>query len=107
MYYRSNINVRARTRHTEHMTRKLLSLSRQLAKVEREQADRARRKKLANCICGDPTIAVSTAPERFEAEMNRTCPVHGFRRSDTYLLLSLNARTGQSRRTGLKRWTGR
>ena len=62
------------------MTRKLLSLSRQLAKVERKQADRARREKLANCICGGTIIALSLAPELFEAEMNRTCPVHGFRR---------------------------
>lgn len=62
------------------MTRKLLSLSRQFAKVEQKLADRARREKLADCICCDTIIAVSTAPEKFEAEMNRTCPVHEFRR---------------------------
>lgn len=58
----------------------LSSLSRRLAKVEQKLADSARREKLVNCICGDTIIAVSTAPEQFEAEMNRTCPVHGFRR---------------------------
>jgi hypothetical protein len=62
------------------MSGKLSSLGRRLAKVEQKLAERARREKLANCICGAAIIAVSTAPEQFEAEMNRTCPAHGFRR---------------------------
>jgi hypothetical protein len=62
------------------MSGKYSSLSRQLAKVERKLANRARREKLANCICGGTIIALSMATEQFEAEMNRTCPVHGFRR---------------------------
>jgi hypothetical protein len=62
------------------MSGKYSSLSRQLATVEQKLANRARREKLANCICGDWIIVVSMAPQLFEAEMNRTCPVHGFRR---------------------------
>jgi hypothetical protein len=62
------------------MSGKLSILNRRLGKVEKQLADRARREKLTNCICGDPIIAMSTDPEKFEAEMNRTCPAHGFRR---------------------------
>jgi hypothetical protein len=62
------------------MSGKYSSVSRRLAKFEQKLADRARREKLANCICGGTIIAVSVAPELFEGEMNRTCPVHGFRR---------------------------
>jgi hypothetical protein len=62
----------------ETMSGKLSSLDRRLAKVEQRLTDRARRKKLANCICREGTQAAEA--EEFEVEMNRTCPVHGFRR---------------------------
>jgi len=59
------------------------SLRKRLAKLEQEQADRAKVEELADCNCPEvksvmPFLAVS--PEAFEAEMNKTCPVHGFRR---------------------------
>ena len=60
------------------MSGKLSSLSRRLAKVEQQLADVARREELANCICREMTITFEA--EEFEAEMNRTCLVHGFRR---------------------------
>ncbi|MGA2358966.1 MAG: hypothetical protein ABSF66_08205 [Terriglobales bacterium] len=62
------------------MSGKLSSLSSRLAKVEQQQADRKRRAELANCACREITIAVPHEAERFEAEMNRRCPAHGFHR---------------------------
>jgi hypothetical protein len=35
---------------------------------------------LANCICGDNVFAYYAA--EFDLEMNRPCPVHGFRSLD-------------------------
>lgn len=64
---------------------RLSNLDRRLAKVERLVADRARREKLANCNCcpHDPerigNIFLVSDARRFEAEMNLTCPAHGFR----------------------------
>ena len=65
------------------MSAKLSSLRKRLATLEQEQADRARREELADCNCpamksSVPFLAVF--PEAFEAELNETCPVHGFRR---------------------------
>jgi hypothetical protein len=40
--------------------------------------DKVRHKELANCTCRDLTVAIH--PEEFEAEMNLSCPSHGFRR---------------------------
>jgi hypothetical protein len=53
-------------------------LRKRLAKVEKHLADRARHAELANCVCREMTTAWTH--EEFEAEMNQTCPVHGFRR---------------------------
>jgi predicted component of type VI protein secretion system len=60
------------------MSSRLSNLSRRLAKIEREMAEKVRRKELANCICRDLTVAF--ASEEFEAEMNLPCPAHGLRR---------------------------
>jgi hypothetical protein len=62
---------------------KLAGLRRRLAKVEKTLAETAEEEKLANCICkvgrkSGATIARSDEPEKFEAEMNQKCPVHGF-----------------------------
>jgi hypothetical protein len=62
------------------MSGKLSSLSRRLAKIERQLIDGARREELENCICRQLTVADPNKPEEFEAEMNETCPLHGFRR---------------------------
>jgi hypothetical protein len=62
------------------MSGKLSSLSRRLAKVEQQRANRARRAKLFNCICRDETIVTSDRPQNFAAEMDLPCPSHGFRR---------------------------
>jgi hypothetical protein len=61
------------------MSDSLSSLNRRLVKLELEAAKRSRRKELANCICRDLMMTVAYDPEGFEAEMNCTCPVHGFR----------------------------
>jgi hypothetical protein len=66
------------------MVGKLAGLQRRLQKVEKALADTAEQQRLADCICrigpkSAPTIAYSTQAEKFEAEMNQKCPVHGFR----------------------------
>lgn len=66
------------------MAGKLAGLRRRLEKAEKALAETVEQEKLANCICKlgprpRPTIAISVEPEKFEAEMNQTCPVHGFR----------------------------
>jgi hypothetical protein len=49
-----------------------------LERLEEKYADFARQEALADCICQTLTFAFST--KIFEAEMNKTCPAHGFRR---------------------------
>ena len=67
------------------MSLRLLTLSRRIARVERQMADRARAQKLANCNCfpkdpeGNAMLNIVSDPERFEAEMNIPCPAHEFR----------------------------
>ena len=67
-----------------NMSGKLTGFRRRLARVEKALAETAEQEQLADCIClPSPkrfgTIAFSNKPEEFEAEMNQTCPVHGFR----------------------------
>lgn len=65
----------------QKMSRKLSSLNGRLAKVEQQMADQARRAELANCNCEHVgTLAITSQPEKFEAEMNLPCPAHGVRR---------------------------
>ena len=68
------------------MSAKLSSLRKRLATLEQEQADRARREELVDCNCPEMKSSVTFLapifPEALEAELNKTCPVHGFRQSD-------------------------
>jgi hypothetical protein len=71
------------TECTDTMSAKLSSLRKRLAKLEQEQADRAKVVELANCNCPELKCAVpflAVCPAKLEAEMNKTCPVHGLRR---------------------------
>jgi hypothetical protein len=49
-----------------------------LEKLEQQVAEIKRRESPAKCNCRNSTPAASA--EYFQAEMNQTCPVHGFRR---------------------------
>jgi|ERR1035438_1523863 hypothetical protein len=65
------------------MSAKLSSLRKRLATLEQEQADRARREELADCNCPEMKSSEFLSPifpEALEAQLNKTCPVHGFRR---------------------------
>jgi len=72
------------------MSVKLAGLLKRLARLEKLMAEIAERERLADCICNvagskwGPTIvykssAFASDAEYFEAKMNQTCPVHGFR----------------------------
>jgi hypothetical protein len=49
-----------------------------LDRLEQKLSDLIRQEELANCICVE-YLSVATK-EKFLIEMNKTCPVHGFRR---------------------------
>jgi hypothetical protein len=49
-----------------------------LERLEQKFSDLIRQEALANCICLERVFVSST--EEFLSEMNKTCPVHGFRR---------------------------
>jgi hypothetical protein len=54
-----------------------------LEKLEQQLAEIKRRESPAKCNCKSFTLAASSeaaSSDYFEAEMNKTCPVHGFRR---------------------------
>jgi hypothetical protein len=53
---------------------------RRLEKLEQKLADLIRQEALVNCICLERVFVRSSEKERFLSEMNKTCPVHGFRR---------------------------
>jgi hypothetical protein len=65
------------------MSAKLSSLSKRLAKLEQERAERVKREELEDCNCPGIRSAVPFLapifPEALEAELNKTCPVQGFR----------------------------
>ena len=54
------------------------NLRKRLEKLEQQLAEIKRRESLGKCNCRNFTLAATA--EYFEAEMNQTCPVHGFRR---------------------------
>ena len=56
------------------------SLETRIAKIEQELAQVEADERLNNCICDNNLVIVSAGnvPE-FRAEMDRLCPVHGFR----------------------------
>jgi hypothetical protein len=56
------------------------SLEGRLAKIEQELAEVEANERLNTCICGNKAVVVTVAKvEEFRTEMNRLCPVHGFR----------------------------
>jgi hypothetical protein len=59
------------------MSDKLFSMRRRLRKLERALANSRWREKLVHCNCSTVTMAID--PDKFEAEMNLSCPAHGFR----------------------------
>jgi hypothetical protein len=59
------------------MSGKLPGLQRRLSRVERALATNAKHAALADCICVDNVFLYDA--DEFELEMNRVCPVHGFR----------------------------
>ena len=63
------------------MSGNLSSLEKRFTKMQQKLADLALQVPPANCNC-EPygTLALSSEPEKFEAEMNLPCPAHGFRR---------------------------
>jgi len=50
-------------------------------KLEQKLADLIRQEALVNCICLKHLLVWTR--EKLESEMNKTCPVHGFRRLGT------------------------
>ena len=81
------------------MSRKLANLNMRLAKVEQQAAHIVRREKLASCNCypnppGIKMLVVKDAKE-FEAEMNLSCPAHGFRRLGKLMVVTIVGREGE------------
>ena len=81
------------------MSRKLSDLYKRLAKVEQQAAHIATQEKLANCNCyphtlGLKMLVVKDAKE-FEADMNLSCPAHGFRRLGRLMVSTIVARRGE------------
>jgi hypothetical protein len=62
------------------MSGRVRSLKRRLARVEQTLANRKKEDDLVNCVCGENILAWSGRAKELEAELNRTCPAHGFRR---------------------------
>jgi hypothetical protein len=58
-----------------------------LEKIEQKMAEITRREGLSNCICKDRMLVART--KIFEAEMNKTCPAHGFRQLGKITVLEL------------------
>ena len=75
------------------MSRKLSNLNKRLAKVEQQTTHIATREKLVNCNCypdplGLKMLVVKDAKE-FEAQMNLSCPAHGFRRLGKLMVVTI------------------
>ena len=86
------------------MAGKLAGFRRRLEKAEKALAEMAELEKLANCICrlglmSRPTIVQSNEPEKFEAEMNQKCPVHGFRELGPIIHIKLTDDPGERFKT--------
>jgi hypothetical protein len=87
------------------MSAKLSSLRKRLAKLEQEQADRARVEELANCNCPELKSAASylaVCPSKFEKDINETCPVHGLRRFGTIVIMDFVNMDGTSGEWAIK-----
>jgi hypothetical protein len=85
-------------REQKFMSVKLAGLLKRLVRLEKIMAETAERERLADCICNlggywGPTMvfkssAFASDADYFEAKMNQTCPVHGFR--DLGLIFSIS-----------------
>lgn len=71
----------------------------QLEKIEQKMAEISRREGLSNCICKDRMVVART--KTFEAEMNKTCPVHGFRQLGKITVLQLGDGKGNVKEESL------
>jgi hypothetical protein len=70
---------------------------RRLEKLEQKLADLARQETLANCNCRERIFVNST--KVFEAEISKTCPVHGFRRlGRIYVVRVVDTSPGHARK---------
>jgi hypothetical protein len=64
------------------------STLRRLDKIERQIAAAAKELNVwAGCICGE--LCVAMEPKNFEAETARRCPVHGLRRLEQLIIITL------------------
>lgn len=61
-----------------------------LEKLEQKLGDLVRKEALANCNCLKRVFVGST--EKLEAEMNKICPAHGFRRLGQITIVSIGTR---------------
>ena len=53
--------------------------NRRLARIEKRLGKELGKLNLRNCNCREVTYLVEGKEQEFEAEMNRSCPAHGFR----------------------------
>lgn len=67
-----------------------------MEKLEQKLADLLRQQALANCNC--PRFTVASSSKVFEAEMKKTCPVHGFRRLG-HIIVTRVVPTGEDKLT--------
>jgi hypothetical protein len=79
------------------MSGKSFNLSRRLAAVEQRLAETAKRKSLDNCNCIIRPLFPVKDEKEFEAQTNVACPVHGFRRLERLVVVTI-VRTSRSNR---------
>ena len=58
----------------------LTAIARRITKIERQIEKAAGEIRAKDCNCFQHVCAISGKLSEFEAEMTKTCPVHGFRR---------------------------
>jgi hypothetical protein len=58
----------------------LAAIVKRVYRIERQIENAGREMRAQDCICFQSVVAVWGKLAEFEAEMNKTCPVHGFRR---------------------------
>ena len=73
---------------------KLPSLKRRLARIEKVVASRAREQELQECTCGAGVMVWTGQVGQLKADLERTCPAHGFRRVRIMLMRVMPPRNG-------------
>ena len=73
----------------EDVGRKLPSLRKRLARIEGAIAAKKRELERQDCTCGEGVMAWTGQANQMKAELERTCPVHGFRRVRIQCAVSL------------------